>query len=226
MRYLVIFVFIALLSGVLASDYSIDFNQVGDSLIVRDNNSSSYVSNNGLDKTAEGYYFIKRIKANENYSVFTIRLILEAGVVAKTGEIFPAGFIFSTDGQTINLIWNYTNVSKGDDFAFFVSLEDKKRSLLSNWFYLAGVIFLLLVSFFGFKYLKNKRKQVDKYLLDEEKKVIQLLKQSEEKEMWQKNIQSSLAFSKAKVSRMIRNLESRGLIEKIPFGNTNKIKLK
>jgi uncharacterized membrane protein len=44
--------------------------------------------------------------------------------------------------------------------------------------------------------------------------------------LWQKQIQNSTGFSKAKVSRLVRNLESRGLVKKIPFGNTNKIRLR
>ena len=64
------------------------------------------------------------------------------------------------------------------------------------------------------------------YLLDTEKNIIEELKKADRNELWQRQIQSSTGFSKAKVSRLIRKLESRGLITKIPFGNTNKIRLK
>jgi len=43
--------------------------------------------------------------------------------------------------------------------------------------------------------------------------------------MWQKQLQLKTGFSKAKLSRVIRNLESRSLVKKIPFGNANKIRL-
>ena len=215
-----------LISGVFANDYSIKFDQVSDKLVVRENNLSSYVSSVGLDKTNEGYYFIKRIEANENYGSFVVKLNLDEGVIATEGMVFPRSYQILSNGRTISFVWNYTNVSKGDVFSFFVSLEDKNNNFNYLWVYLLLAMVFLGVLFFGFKYSKNKRKEIDKYLLDEEKKVIQLLKQAEGKGMWQKNIQDIMGFSKAKLSRMVRNLESRGLIEKIPIGNTNKIRLK
>ena len=86
---------------------------------------------------------------------------------------------------------------------------------------------------------KNKKKKIEKniseekektsekygYLLDTEKKVIEELKKADKNELWQKQIQIATGFSKAKLSRLIRNIEARGLIKKIPMGNTNKIKL-
>lgn len=212
-----------MISGVWSSEYSLEFNQAGDKLFVRDNNSSIFTFSDSLDKTEGGYYFIKRVKAEDNYSSFSIILNLEAGVVAERGKIFPVGYTILSDGQTISFVWTYYNVSRDSDFAFFVSLIDKKNNVNYVWIYVILVVIVVLI---GFIYFKNKRKEGNKYLLDEEKRVIQLLKQADGHGMWQKNIQSSLGFSKAKLSRMIRNLESRGLIEKIPMGNTNKIRLK
>ena len=61
-------------------------------------------------------------------------------------------------------------------------------------------------------------------LIDNEQKVVNFLK--ENGEVWQKQIQQATGFSKAKVSRVVRNLETRGVIVKIAYGNTNKISLK
>ena len=221
MSILVIALLVLNTGMVLAKDYYIEFNQVGDKLIVTENNLSSY--NEVLEKTNIGYYFIEKIEADNNYTNFVVRLNLEEGVVANAGEIFPEGYLSLSDGQTISFVWSYSNVTKGKVFAFFVSLEDKKNNLSYLWISL--ILIILVGGFFIFRYLRSK-KDVNRYLLDEEKKVIQLLKQAEGKSLWQKNIQSSLGCSKAKVSRLIRNLDSRGLIEKIPIGNTNKIRLK
>lgn len=224
MRYVILVLFFLTISGVCASNYSIDFKQVGDKLIVSEGNNESFVSEGGLDKVGPGYYFIKRIESAANYDFFSVRLDLEEGIVANSGEIFPSNYVFSSDGRTISLVWNYTNVSKGDVFAFFVSMEDKK---ISSHFWAYFAVFIVLI--FGlatYWFLRRKRAIVDKYLLDEERKVIEILNSVDRNEMWQKNIQKSMNLSKAKCSRMIRNLESRGLVEKIPMGNTNKIRLK
>ncbi len=61
-------------------------------------------------------------------------------------------------------------------------------------------------------------------LIDKEQQVVDFLKQNGE--VWQKQIQQTTNFSKAKVSRILRNLEERGVITKTIYGNTNKIALK
>ena len=68
--------------------------------------------------------------------------------------------------------------------------------------------------------------ELEKHLLDEERKMLEELRKADRNEMWQKQLQTNLNLSKAKTSRLIRNLETRQLITKIPFGNTNKIILK
>ena len=142
-----------------------------------------------------------------------------------------------------------SNVKQNDNFAIFVNLEDMVNKGLSPI-----VIFLVIFVPFGifwFIVLKRKnlsqkkstkapskksvtkRKKVEvtesekyNHLLDTEKKIIEELKKVDRNELWQRQLQASTGFSKAKISRLIRNLEARGLVTKIPFGNTNKIRLK
>lgn len=71
---------------------------------------------------------------------------------------------------------------------------------------------------------KPAKKEVTPSLIDNEQKVVNFLKETGE--VWQKQIQQATGFSKAKVSRVIRNLEARGVVNKVPYGNTNKISLK
>lgn len=217
---------IGIMPFIMASNYYIEFNQEGNKVFANENNVSIDISKEALENTDSGYYFVKRIEADDDYNEFVVRLNLEEGVVANPEEIFPADFRSLSDGQIISLEWRYHNVSRGSVLAFFVSLEDKKNISSNSWLYYVIAIALVIIGFFLFRHFFNKRKDAGKYLLDDEKKVIVLLKDAEGKSLWQKNIQSSLGFSKAKLSRMIRNLESRNLIEKIPIGNTNKIKLK
>ncbi|MBW2970311.1 winged helix-turn-helix transcriptional regulator [Candidatus Woesearchaeota archaeon] len=70
----------------------------------------------------------------------------------------------------------------------------------------------------------KKKPAIVPTLIDNEQKVVNFLK--ENGEVWQKQIQQATGFSKAKVSRIIRNLEERGVITKTIYGNTNKITLK
>ncbi len=70
----------------------------------------------------------------------------------------------------------------------------------------------------------KKKKVVIPALMDNEQRIVEFLKQNGE--VWQKQILGATGFSKAKVSRLIRNLEQRGVITKTIYGNTNKIALK
>lgn len=62
--------------------------------------------------------------------------------------------------------------------------------------------------------------------IENEQKVVDLLKSAPENFLWQKQILQETGFSKAKLSRVIRNLEQRNVVVKEIFGNTNKIALK
>lgn len=59
-----------------------------------------------------------------------------------------------------------------------------------------------------------------------EQKVVHLLTEAPNQELWQKQLLATTQFSKAKLSRIIRNLEERGVVTKTIYGNTNKIGLK
>lgn len=67
--------------------------------------------------------------------------------------------------------------------------------------------------------------ELTKNLFEEEKQIILTLITSNTKELWQKEIQKQLGISKVKLSRRLRSLKQKGLIESIPYGNTNKIRL-
>ena len=69
---------------------------------------------------------------------------------------------------------------------------------------------------------KKKAKGIEMHLLESEEAVMKAVKSGA---VWQKHIQLKTGFSKAKLSRTLRNLEARRLIKRIPIGNTNKIRL-
>ena len=116
--------------------------------------------------------------------------------------------------------------------------SDKLWNFLANILLVVLLIFILLLFFYFKKKVKQKRakilkkktkskiERIEEHLMESEKKVIDELRNADKKELWQKQLQLKTEFSKAKLSRVIRDLEARNIIQKIPFGNTNKIKLK
>lgn len=69
-------------------------------------------------------------------------------------------------------------------------------------------------------------KAIAPQFVEEEQKVVELLKNAENHELWQKQLLQETGLSKVKLSRLLRNLEERGVVTKQIFGNTNKIALK
>jgi uncharacterized protein YneF (UPF0154 family) len=165
-------------------------------------------------------YFLIRFETNVKISRFVLEFLSDENYAAKKELISPRGFELISYERINLLSWRFEEFNKGD---FKIFLEKK-----SNYFMYFLVIIILLAIFLffivGFHFSK-KRRNVE-YLLEDEKIFIELLKKSNRRENWQRKLQEELGFSKAKLSRMVRNLESRGLIEKIPIGNTNKIVLK
>lgn len=156
-----------------------------------------------------------------------VRLILpEQATLEKS---YPKATLGS-DGRHIILNWAIENA---ENFPIFVNYNENNANSLA-WI-LSIIITVALIIYFILKIkskniktkkrAKSRTKKIEQHLLESEYLVIKLLKDSKG-EMWQKQIQIKTGFSKAKLSRVIRNLESRSLLKKMPLGNTNKIKLK
>jgi len=242
----VLFILFFSISAVSAKNYSIEFNQVEDKVVVRESSAglnSSYVDSSMLEKTSGGYYFVKRIDFNESYNNVEIKLNLDYGFVLDKENIYPSGYEIQSDGVYISVIWKLDNVKAGESFPMFIKINDTSNNF--SWVYFIFGIILLMLIYLGYgKFYKpslankknsktNNRKNKNKvnkidytYLLDEERKIIELLKKADRHGAWQRNIQANLNLSKAKTSRLVRNLETRNLVKKIPFGNTNKVVLK
>ena len=167
--------------------------------------------------------------------------------------ITPAPSYISSDGRSILLIWRMEQVSERKEFSFFFKKPDdlknaketgilivsnQEREYLPFWI---GIPFLIIVisTFYVFKRKQknanhlytlntnNPHENIENIeyvsLLDHEKKVVEILKEAENRTLWQKQIQIKSGFSKVKLSRLIKALEARGVVKKEPWGNTNKI---
>jgi len=187
----------------------------------------SYVTNEYLS-SGENYEFLYKLVSPENFLKLKIIFELDLGFVLNKEDIFPSDSTIITDGKHNSVIWERRNISEGEILAFFVIFKDIKNKNLN--FSLVFTIFLIifiasvLVYFLILK--KKNKKDFERYLNESEKRIVNELKKAEINELWQKQLQLKTGFSKAKLSRVIRDLEARTIIKKIPFGNTNKILLK
>jgi len=128
-----------------------------------------------------------------------------------------------SDGQRIIITWNSRELTRFSTTAIVQPLED------NTWlFIILGLGAIATIGTVGIilGIRKTKPQDVVPSFIDAEKQVVTLLQNAPNQELWQKQIQQECNFSKAKLSRIIRNLESRSVIIKEPHGNTNKILLK
>jgi len=200
----------------------------------------SYITNENLEKVKGRNYFVEKLSFNFDIKELEVRLLLDEGFFLDKEDVFPKPLAIETDGRRIWVVWNLKDVKKGQDMPIFVIFRstgiDITRILI---FVLIAVISVILGLHFMRRVKKLKEKarkkrrkkkpregiEIEEYLIASEKAVIKELKKAEKKELWQKQLQLKTGFSKAKLSRVIRNLEARNLIKKIPVGNTNRIKL-
>ncbi|MDP2673041.1 MAG: hypothetical protein Q8O84_04480 [Nanoarchaeota archaeon] len=195
-------------------------------------NQERLMFRSGYEPVAETEEFIFVLKLPLGY------IIPEDSDKDKSFFISPEADKIYSDGQRIILKWEEKELNE----KFEVSVISEQIANLFNLNFIL-IIALIVGILFYVLYIKKikKKKQVtaikrkkgkskteilEGHLMESEKKIIDELKNADKKELWQKQLQLKTDFSKAKLSRIIRNLEARNIIQKIPFGNTNKIKLK
>jgi len=200
----------------------------------------NFISSGMLEKASKDY-FVADLKIPLNIEELKISLILPEGAVLENPNlesVWPKYAELSSDGKSIIVEWSKQNAKEGESIPLLVIFRENKVSWILIFTIVvaigASAILLFSVKRKNKKKVKKTAKKKGKkaagkkeiYLLDSEKAVISLLEKAEGKQLWQKQIQLAAGFSKAKLSRLLRNLEARGLVKRIPIGNTNKIKLK
>ncbi len=161
-----------------------------------------------------------------------VRLTLPIGYIIPREEgkdenffLLPKPTDVYSDGQRIILVWE----QQGQELSISV-VTRKVTGFPLVWVIIIGGALALAGSILTYRYLKSRPKEQSKELLpkfiEDERKVVELLKKAPNNEAWQKTLLLETKFSKAKMSRIIKNLETRHVVVKTGFGNTNKITLK
>jgi len=187
----------------------IDGNPAGNPVEVVRDCRIEWEAKSPLEKNSKNF-FLFDLKLPEGTWV-KLRLALPQGSWLERS--FPEAGI-STDGKRIYLSWERR---LGRDSMTIFVIFGTQQSL--SWLLLLLPIPILLFLWFYFRKPREKL-----YLLPDEKLVFSLIKK--QGELRQRDILKQVDFSKAKVSRIIRRLQEMGLIEVVPRGNTNLIRLK
>ncbi|MEM7819432.1 MAG: hypothetical protein QXD48_01225 [Candidatus Aenigmatarchaeota archaeon] len=177
-------------------------------------------------------YRFSLIQLTEKFSL-VVRLPLGAAIVEKnriegTGlqRFEPSWGREGSDGRKIYVEWVLSNPKLGETFDVSLIYEQIIiEQPIIQILILIIIFIIIIIILFLIKYKKHPIKDMLPVLTEGERKVIEILLR-EKKPVDQRKIVKETDFSKPKVSRIIYDLEKRGLIEKIHKGRTNIIKLK
>jgi uncharacterized membrane protein len=184
-----------------------------------------------------------KFQFNMNYPVslpikkaYIIIKLPENGVLAgeDVNESYsPEGAKILSDGKKILLYWEWNGLEAGETMQFSVLYDMPLTGgplfnviivslTMIIIFVMVGITFYIKKS--TTKTAKNTEEIVSSVLNEDEKKVVEIIKEHGG-ETIQRNIVSETDFSKAKVSRIVKNLKDRNVLEVIPMGRKNKIKI-
>lgn len=179
--------------------------------------------------------------------------ILETPLESPKPSVFPLASSVYSDGQRLILEWK--SLESGEPVLVKFKESRLDYSFIITAFSMLIIALVLYYIFLRRKNKREKNKKEDSKedelveedkekdkkgdkeedkkevhveisLYEEEKIIVNALNESNNKEMWQKELLQKTGLTKVKLSRRLRALEERGMIEKIPYGNTNKIRLK
>ena len=206
-------------------------------LVVNNNQISTinikYITSSLIEKTKDRLFILDLSKINSNEKSITLKLperaTLKYSLDSPQTSIFPLTDKVITDGKHIIISWNSNDLKKEEALLVIYKIPTRGNSIL---IILVILIVVSVISLSLFKILqsypknKNSTKDTTKNLYEEEKKVVEILLEAKDNELWQKQLEIKSGLTKVKLSRKIKNLVKKEVIEKIPYGNTNKIRLK
>jgi|GEM_PF-1117447 len=178
---------------------------------------------------ADAYTFSYVNGVSEPTRTLEILLTLPEGTGLVQDGVFkpyPEAVVGST-GRRVTLYWVLNSPELGKTYAFTATYERLGQivNYYGNYSRYIAVFFALafaIVLWRYWAYRKTNLGAIISVLKDDEKKVFDIIIQSKGK-CKQNTIVHGTNFSKAKVSRILTDLEARGLIEKIRVGRTNRI---
>lgn len=172
-----------------------------------------YIDKEMIENKGKDYFFIASSPLFLNSSIKVI--LPEGSFLNEDFFVFPKNYSLKTNGQNIVLEWK--NPGEKD---ILIPYKEKENNLVFAFLLIGLVIFI----YFLFYFKKTKSNKYTQNLFKEEKQIMNYL--LKRKECWTKELVRELNISKVRLSRKLRKLEERGLIERIPYGNENKIKIK
>jgi len=191
----------------------------------------SYITKEPLEKDS---ILINLISPFET-KLFNVTLTLpEESVLEKPlengmgGSIYPKPDKATTDGRSLIFEWQRQDMEKDQELAIFVKYKSKPRLGLLFWSLALIIIGLVMYTFSRkpkVERIIEKEEAMEIHLKEDEEQIVTILKNREGK-CEQGTLRVITGFSKATLSRLLKELEDRKIVYKEKRGKKNLVFLK
>ncbi|MDD5416390.1 MAG: helix-turn-helix domain-containing protein [Candidatus Aenigmarchaeota archaeon] len=188
--------------------------------------NAKYSSSDKLTKKEDYYIFSDSFKMPMNVDKFALLIkIPEGTALVKTDPYSPEDALRGSDGRKIFVYWNQENMLQGQTFDASVAYEE---TVLFDYSIIETILIVIvtgvvIVVVFLKYFMKQKKVEVILPVLKaDEKKIFEAILKHESG-VKQKIIVQESGYSKAKVSKVLKNLQERGLVKLEHIGRTNKV---
>lgn len=185
-------------------------------------------SNAFATQNSGSYDFNQRFVINDQIGRVTNTIVLPVGMsLSESDSISPENAQKLTNGQNIMIFWESNDVQPSQTLNFKATYTPVfSPSAIPLWqLVIVGGVAAAIAGFFVYRRFKKPEEVVLSVLDEYEKKVMEVI-QIAGGTVNQKRVVDHTNFSKAKVSRVVKSLVSRGVIETERRGRTNMLRLK
>lgn len=195
----------------------------------------SFETNDLIKKLDSRFFLDSDFSLNRKIDETFVSIKLPEGNAIATsnlpdkGAIFPENSTTISDGRRIIVLWRLKNIEPIVPLRFQVLYEPVQLpplfQLRIRYFAAFGAAVAAVLGFILVRYYLRRPEKLILSVLDEYERKVMGIIVAAGKEINQKRIVQETNLSKAKVSRVIKSLVERGLVEVQRSGRTNKIKL-
>ncbi len=194
----------------------------------------NYDTKDYVKQLGNKYFFDADFSMDQNMprTTVSVRLPEATALVSEDGKpqrlSFAENATITSDGRIIIVTWNMQNITSDKRLEFEIYYESLVvpfwAELRIRYIVIFAVVTGIVVALILMRKSRKSQELVLSVLDEFEKKVIDVIVKAEG-EINQKKVVQETNLSKAKVSRVVKSLIERGLIEAQRLGRTNKLKL-
>jgi DNA-binding MarR family transcriptional regulator len=218
-------------------DCEIEEMDIGTSIICRNIKEKSvtykFIAYNLIQKGKKMNIFSHQFSITDVKKVLEIMVKIPMGTALVEEErlefsglkpFYPENGIEGSDGRRIFIKWIFENPKLGENINVIIVYEQIVSLEYNIIFYALLIIFFatIFVFIFFWRY-RNKAKSILPILTESEREVMKIVLNSKNV-IDQRKIVKETGFSKSKVSRILKNLEERGIIKREKIGRSTKVK--